>query len=203
MGPEDGEVLYNLSISELEFSQGVCIDAGSRNMNGTVKSFLGPGVQFIGIDEFEPDDAADRGITWQGFVHDYPGEEVATLVTCFNSFEHDFHWRETTIRLIELLKPGGLFVFQLVCSGVIHGADNPTEPYGTKMEDGEYYYKNVDDDQFIRLLDTLSVVVHQLIRRNPGETGTSSVDTYNRPSSQRYEITRHITYIIGRKNVGE
>ena len=142
-----------------------------------------------------------RARVWQGFVHDYPGEDVATLVTCFNSFEHDFHWRETVTRLIELLKPGGLFVFQLICSGVEHGNIHPTEPYGTKMEDGTYYYKNVDVDQFTKYTLKHQVVLEKSIKKAPGDIIVALVDNYNKPfrTPEQHEVTRHTHYLIGRK----
>jgi len=201
MGPEDWVILDKLRDSEPEFHKGVCIDAGSRNMNGSVSFFLGEEVTFIGIDEFEPSVEANRCITWQGKVHEYPGSEIADMVTCFNTFEHDYYWKESVQRLMELLKPGGLFIFQLICSGDEHGNVNPTEPYGKLLKDGTRHYGNMDPDEFTTHLSQFPVKILDTIRKYEGERILCPVDRWSKklPTPKDYVLTRKYVYLIGRK----
>lgn len=195
-GHEDRGVLHELRVKYPEFTEkGLCIDGGSRNMNGSVSFYLGPDVEYIGIDKDDRDELTGDpvgGVTWKGYMHEYPGNEIADLVTCFNTFEHDPYWKESVTRLVELLKPGGLFVFQLICSGKPHGAI-----YAEKE-----YYNNMSVSSFNGQLLLLPVkIIRQLSR--------SKNYWYSCPVNIRGELldvpenircTRDFEYLIGRKN---
>ena len=74
------------------FEHGIVIDAGSRLMNGSVLEFLGDDAKekFIGIDSF-PAELDKTHIQYSGLTHTYPGNNIADMTTCFNTFEHDFY----------------------------------------------------------------------------------------------------------------
>lgn len=158
-----------------EFTKrGKMIDIGARNMNGSVAWFLEPPVQYVGVDirnlrKIEPYEdiyhfaqikgksfcIPDPYVTWVGNFHDYHGDpdNSIDLVTCFNMFEHDEHWKLTVNRAIELLRPGGRFVFDVAVYSPPHGEDYM-----------ERHYQHLDFTDFKTHLESLPVVI-ELIER--------------------------------------
>jgi SAM-dependent methyltransferase len=199
MGPSDWAILDDLRRIYPDHFNGFCIDAGSRNMNGSVRHFLGEKAKFEGIDQFDPK-TSPQFITWQGRVHEYPGENIADLVTCFNTFEHDYYWRESMTRLVELLKPGGVFIFQLVCSGSEHGSCHPTEPYGDLLESGGRWYRNMDPEEVRVLLGGLPVEIKETFDLQENSEVEVRVDRWG-TTVEPYQdkLTRRFYFFVGMK----
>ena len=166
----DFEYLARFKDKYPEFKKrGVMIDIGSRNINGSVAWFLDPQVQYIGIDirnlrsdyiknyahiftsiqnmPYETFSIPDPYVTWCGQFHEYHerSDNSIDLITSFNMFEHDEFWKLTTRRAIELLKPKGRFIFQIITGGQPHGEDYM-----------EREYHNVDKKEFILHLESLN-----------------------------------------------
>ncbi len=201
-----------------DFNKEVCIEGGSINHGlGSVSFFLGPDMEFIGInahghpldDEYLSTASKDQikkymedkpslCITWLGWVKDYPGYDIADLVVCVGCFDRDYYWKETSNRLLELLKPGGLFIFGLCTSK------------GHKI--GEYFAKKIEGVPFLKawhhsemeehlnksfgisILERIITKGSQLYycgRNNLGEVITP----------YQFKTSRSFHYIIGRKNV--
>ncbi len=198
-GEEDWIILDRLRKEYPEFTgNGTCIDGGSRNMNGSVTYFLGPDVKYIGIDKCGDVDEVQKdisvaGVSWHGYIHDYPGKEVADLVTSFNTFEHDPYWKKSVTHLIELLKPGGLFIFQLVLSGPEHG-----DSYSVNG-----HYENMGYQSFTAHLTTLPITILEDVKRIAGSESVCPVDRMGEQRTNGPTLSycaRDFTYLIGRKN---
>lgn len=160
-----------------EFNKrGVMIDIGSRNMNGSVAWFVKPPVKYIGVDirnlredliesyvNIYPElkesglekyfSLPDPYVTWCGLFHEYHGmpDNSIDLVISFNMFEHDEFWNLTVKRAVELLKPGGRFIFQVMTGGPEHGEDYM-----------ERKYNRVDKNKFINYLKSFGVNIEEI-----------------------------------------
>ncbi len=49
----------------------------------------------------------------QGDIHDVEFDHQFDVITAWHYLEHDYHPQKTVKRLLELLKPGGLFIFEV------------------------------------------------------------------------------------------
>lgn len=158
-----------------EFTRrGKMIDIGSRNVNGSVAWFLEPPVQYVGVDirnlrtveTYEDVNKfpqivgnayciPDPYVTWVGYFHEYredPDNSI-DLITSFNMFEHDEHWKLTLKRAIELLKPGGRFVFDAAVYSPPHGEDYM-----------ERAYQHLNFNEFKQYLESLPVTIESIER---------------------------------------
>jgi SAM-dependent methyltransferase len=77
------------------------LEIGSRNVNGTVRDFF-TNCEFVGIDM-----EAGRGVD---VVDKYPifDKQFDTLIS-FNTYEHDFEWKQTLKHNLQWLRKGGMF----------------------------------------------------------------------------------------------
>lgn len=72
-------------------------------------------------------------------------------------FEHDPEYKESFLKIYELLKPNGLFLFTCASTGrAEHGTRNskPHQSYGTiaQIEDMQDYYKNLNEHDLNEVL---------------------------------------------------
>ena len=73
-------------------------------------------------------------------------------------FEHDPQYKESLSRIMQLLKPGGLFAFTCASTGrAEHGTSrtNGNHSYGTlaNIEDMKDYYKNLTMEDIMEVID--------------------------------------------------
>lgn len=112
------------------------MEVGSRNINGSVREFF-DGVAYIGIDT-----SPGPGVDWVGLAHEFPGigEPFDTVIST-ECFEHDPHLNLTVRKMIDLLRPGGLFVATWASINRQEHGTTRTEAEGSPLfgPDPDYY----------------------------------------------------------------
>jgi len=129
------------------------IEFGSFDVNGEIRSLFTENnlVEYIGVDLIE-----GPGVDIVGFGHQVnisgSSFDVAVSVECL---EHDQHWKESFLKLVDLLEIGGWFF--MTCAGKgrqEHGTrrSNPGLSPGTTTV-GIDYYKNLTVKDFKENID--------------------------------------------------
>lgn len=120
------------------------LDIGSLDVNGNNR-YLFKDYSYTGVD-LAPGDNVD--VVSKG--HEFKSDKHFDLVISTECFEHDREWRATIANCIELLKPGGLFVFTCATTGrPEHGTARSgthwASPF-TSITWGEEYYRNLTEE---------------------------------------------------------
>ena len=121
------------------------LDVGSGDINGNNR-FLFENCQYEGNDV-----VSASNVTIVSKTKDLPFVENSfdTIIST-ECFEHDPEYRESFIKIYNMLKPNGLFCFTCASTGrAEHGTrrTSPMESYGTigGLEDMSDYYKNLTE----------------------------------------------------------
>lgn len=127
------------------FSNKRVLDVGSGDINGNNR-FLFENCEYHGNDVINA-----RNVTIVSKTKDLPftNESFDTIIST-ECFEHDPEYKESFIKIYNLLKPDGLFCFTCASTGrKEHGTrrTSPSDSYGTigKLEDMSDYYKNLTE----------------------------------------------------------
>jgi len=88
---------------------------------------------------------------------DIPNTQLFDTIVSSECFEHDPEYKESLLKIYELLKPGGLFAFTCASTGrPEHGTRQfkSGDSYGTVegIEDMQDYYKNLTMDDIMEVL---------------------------------------------------
>jgi SAM-dependent methyltransferase len=136
------------------------LDVGSGDINGNNR-FLFENCEYEGNDVI---DASNVTIVSKTKDLPFEKEHFDTIIST-ECFEHDPEYKESFLKIYEMLKPNGLFCF--TCAGygrLEHGTRRscPTCSYGTigNLEDMSDYYKNLtiaDLDEVLQLNELFSV----------------------------------------------
>lgn len=88
------------------------LEAGSLDINGTVRNFFPAAREYVGVDW-----RAGRGVDVVSLMHEFRGKPDGyfDFVISTEMLEHDPHWHESLRRMTELLAPGGVML--LTCAG--------------------------------------------------------------------------------------
>ena len=130
---------------------------GSGDINGN-NQFLFDNCHYEGNDVIDT-----RNVTIVSKTKDLPFEnESFDTITSTECFEHDPEYKDSLLKIIEMLKPDGLFFFTCASTGrPEHGTrrTTPNHSYGTigKIEDMEDYYKNLTEKDIMDVLDLNSI----------------------------------------------
>ena len=117
------------------FKAGPVIEFGSFDMNGSVRDLFGDGVHYVGVDA-RPGKGVDVVSLSHQYVH--PFGQVNVVIST-EALEHDPHWEDTIRHALDLLRPGGVFVF--TCAGPNR------RPHEVECSpDGEHYRNLTPDD---------------------------------------------------------
>ena len=151
------------------------LDVGSGDINGNNR-FLFENCQYDGNDVIEA-----PNVTIVSKTKDLPYENnTFDTIISTECFEHDPTYKESILKIYDLLKPGGLFLFTCASTGrPEHGTrrTTPNDSYGTigNLDDMSDYYKNL--------------TVKDLNKVLPLNTSFSSWNTYfNRQSADLYFV---------------
>jgi SAM-dependent methyltransferase len=132
------------------------LDVGSGDINGNNR-FLFQNCEYDGNDVIQA-----RNVTIVSKTKDLPytDNHFDTIIST-ECFEHDPEYKESFIKIYNMLKPDGLFCFTCASTGRgEHGTrrTSPTESYGTvgNLADMSDYYKNLTE---IDLNEVLSLNV--------------------------------------------
>ena len=136
------------------------LDVGSGDINGNNR-FLFENCEYDGNDVIEA-----KNVTIVSKTKDLPFKD-STFDTIISTecFEHDPEYKESFIKIYNMLKPDGLFCFTCASTGRgDHGTrrTSPSDSYGTigNLEDMSDYYKNlteVDLNEVLNLNTMFSV----------------------------------------------
>lgn len=119
------------------------LDVGSGDINGNNR-FLFENCQYDGNDVIEA-----PNVTIVSKTKDLPYENnTFDTIISTECFEHDPTYKESILKIYDLLKPGGLFLFTCASTGrPEHGTrrTTPNDSYGTigNLDDMSDYYKNL------------------------------------------------------------
>ena len=138
----------------------VVLDVGSGDINGNNK-FLFENCEYNGNDVIQA-----PNVTIVSNTKDLPFKDnTFDTIVSTECFEHDPEYKESIIKIYNMLKPNGLFCFSCASTGrPEHGTrrTNPNDSYGTigNLEDMSDYYKNlteIDLNNVLLLNTTFSV----------------------------------------------
>lgn len=133
---------------------GKCVlDVGAGDINGNNR-FLFENCEYNGNDVVEAPNATIICKTKDlPFENNYFDTIIST-----ECFEHDPEYKESFIKIYNMLKPGGLFCFSCASTGRPEHGTRRTSPdvsYGTigNIDDMIDYYKNLDEKDLNSVLD--------------------------------------------------
>ena len=121
------------------------LDVGSGDINGN-NQFLFENCSYEGNDVI-----AARNVTIVSKTKDLPfGPETFDTIISTECFEHDPEYRESFLKIYDMLKPDGLFCFTCASTGRSeHGTrrTTPSDSYGTvgNIDEMVDYYKNLTE----------------------------------------------------------
>ena len=146
-------VIFVRNILKYYFDNKNVLDVGSGDINGNNK-FLFKNCNYNGNDVIEA-----PNVTIVSKTKDLPFENnTFDTIISTECFEHDPTYKESLLKIYDMLKPHGLFVF--TCASINrpeHGTKRtkPEDSYGTigNLEDMCNYYKNLDINDINNVLD--------------------------------------------------
>ena len=143
------------------------IEAGSLNINGTVRDYFDKNCEYVGIDA-----KAGKGVEHVGLFHEYNGKPFGyfDVAVSTETFEHDPFWRVTLNHMIKMVRNGGAVMVS--CAGPArgpHGVAYFQDPKNPKAIRPEYhplgpehdYYWNIRPD--LLLFELLQISGFELI----------------------------------------
>lgn len=139
------------------------LDVGSGDINGNNR-FLFENCEYHGNDVFAANNVT---VVSKTSALEFPSETFDTVVST-ECFEHDPEYKASFQKIVDMLKPGGLFVFTCASTGrAEHGTrrTSPQDSYGTigNVEGWTDYYKNLtfeDLDESINVDSVFSQYDH-------------------------------------------
>lgn len=158
MHPEarDFTVFIKNSLEEFFINKKV-LDVGSGDINGN-NNFLFENCEYNGNDVAEA-----KNVTIVSRTKDLPFEkESFDTIISTECFEHDPEYKESLLKICEILKSDGLFVFTCASTGRAEHGTRKTgadQSYGTiaNIEDMQDYYKNLAIKDIKEVLDLDSI----------------------------------------------
>jgi SAM-dependent methyltransferase len=128
------------------------LDVGSGDINGNNR-FLFDDCEYDGNDVIEA-----KNVTIVSKTKDLPfkNETFDTIIST-ECFEHDPEYKQSFLKIYDMLKPNGLFCFTCASTGrQEHGTrrTSPQDSYGTigKLADMSDYYKNLTEKDLNQVL---------------------------------------------------
>jgi SAM-dependent methyltransferase len=145
--------LFVKDILSFYFKNKKILDVGSGDINGNNR-FLFENCTYEGNDVIEA-----SNVTIVSKTKDLPfSNETFDTIISTECFEHDPEYRESFLKIYEMLKPNGLFCFTCASTGrEEHGTRKSSTPnwsYGTlgKLDDMQDYYKNLTETDLNKVL---------------------------------------------------
>ena len=145
--------LFVKSILAKYFINKLVLDVGSGDINGNNK-FLFENCEYEGNDVVQ---AKNVTIVSKTKDLEFPDNHFDTIIST-ECFEHDPEYVQSLLKIYNLLKPGGLFLFTCATTDrPEHGTrrTSPNDSYGTRMniEDMMDYYKNLTEEDLNTVLN--------------------------------------------------
>lgn len=121
------------------FGRGHILEVGAHDVNGHVRDLFNPECTWTGVD---PRPGPNVHIV--SCAHELTGQSIYHAVIATEVFEHDPHLQRTIATMLQLLRPGGIFV--ATCAGPMR------EPHGPDHSPLHGFYCNVTTDQLAQYL---------------------------------------------------
>lgn len=144
--------LFVKQILDIFFIEKRVLDVGSGDINGNNR-FLFENCEYDGNDVIRA-----NNVTIVSKTKDLPFQNnTFDTIVSTECFEHDPEYRESFIKIYDMLKPDGLFCFTCASTGrAEHGTrrTTPNDSYGTigNLEDMSDYYKNLTETDLNEVL---------------------------------------------------
>lgn len=131
------------------------LEVGSRNINGSVRKYLGTARKYIGIDPVAGRDV-DIECTAVEYHALYPEDENSfNIIVCCEVLEHDPEWQETLEAINSLVRENGIVILTWA---------SPARPeHGTARTDGNQF-SFLPDYYFAPSLDQVLKVVEPSVQ---------------------------------------
>jgi SAM-dependent methyltransferase len=127
------------------------LDIGSLDVNGNNRIYF-TNCNYLGIDI-----ASGNNVDIVSTGHEYKSEKLYDTIISTECFEHDKFYPLTLKNCINLLKPGGMFVFTCATTGrPEHGTQRTSpqsSPLTVQIEDWKDYYKNLTEKDIREVLE--------------------------------------------------
>jgi SAM-dependent methyltransferase len=125
------------------------LDVGSLDINGNNR-FMFTDCEYTGLDVGE-----GKNVDVVCPIHLYNPAEQYDVIVSTEMFEHNMYWRESLVKIIELLKDGGMFVFTCATTGRAEHGTNRTSKECAPLLDGSWgdYYMNLTEEHIREVLD--------------------------------------------------
>jgi len=138
------------------------LDVGSYDINGSNRFLFEKNTNYLGLDIME-----GPNVDIVSRCHKYKGEDESfDLIISTECFEHDMYYKKSIKKIVNLLKPGGIFIFTCATTGrPEHGTLRTTpENSATALaelteEEIEWknYYKNLTKEDIKQILNLKKV----------------------------------------------
>lgn len=138
------------------FQDGRVLDCGSLNVNGSLRDLFTGGT-YLGIDI-----VPGKNVDYISSVHKFSSADgpFDTIVSG-EMLEHDSHWRESLLRMYELLKPHGLLAISCAGPGRPEHGTRRTGAVWTDPAEPDYY-RNISQEDIAEVFELkLHTGVHQ------------------------------------------
>ncbi len=115
------------------------LDCGSYDVNGSNLQFF-TDIEYTGVDL-----VAGPGVTCVSAIHEltFPAGTFDTVI-CTGTLEHDIHWQKSVGKMIELLRPGGLFIIMVATGDFPEHGTTRTTPEASPGTAHTNYYRNIE-----------------------------------------------------------
>ncbi len=127
------------------------IDIGSLDINGNNKGLF-HNCEYIGLDIVK-----GKNVDVVSVAHEYKNHDgMFDVVISTNAMEHDMHYPKTLVKMVELLKPGGLLFFSVANGWKEHGTldTSPSQSATSQMGAAwSNYYRNLEPKNITNVLD--------------------------------------------------
>jgi SAM-dependent methyltransferase len=146
-------VKWGKSILENFFKNKKVLDVGSGDINGNNR-YLFEGCNYTGNDVIQ---AKNVDVVSKTKDLKFENNTFDTIIST-ECFEHDPEYKQSILKIYDMLKPDGLFIFTCASLGRGEHGTRRTSPacsYGTigKLDDMVDYYKNLDIKDINDVLD--------------------------------------------------
>lgn len=139
---------YCKRIKELhpsKFNSVNVLDCGSLDINGNNR-YLFDNSNYLGIDV-----GKGKNVDVVTPIHKFKSSAKFDFIISTECFEHDKHYKESLLNIVDLLASGGMFLFTCATTGRAEHGTTATSP-----EDAPFttdYYKNLTEQDIREVLD--------------------------------------------------
>jgi len=138
------------------FREKKVLDVGSGDINGNNRQW------FIDCDYTGNDVCENTNVTIVSRTKDLPfGPNTFDTIVSTECFEHDPEYKQSLLKIYDMLKPNGLFAFTCASIGrAEHGTrrTSPQDSLGSNIEDMSDYYKNLTHEDIDEIFEGLDIV---------------------------------------------